>query len=921
MCAMHAQDAEVVQRDGQPALLLRDLPLAPGLVATRLELVYPQGTSGDAESLRARTGSLSHLELLVRPPAELPGLPGVDVCAETEGPVVRWSMPDGAVVSCRPEVYARDDGRPMLALCEVRIHGTSEVPVPLAANGLLGRLASSIPGITPLGPLHAALDLPEPLAEAVSRADLLRPDAAGLRLGAALPIADGLRLRLAQDPDAELPRLPDSFARFAQVDRALAAGRVSEVSQVCATALQQGQDRVASMTRIAWCISAQPDAFQESEAILDRFLTLEPGLPAALLAQAAILAAQGAPEDAAARMETLAAGDACRAAERACALLAAGRLLAAAGAVDRAGDLLAEALRADATLVAGLAALAALPDTVSPRGGPNPVDATARLALAETDPRRAALLHRAVGLRLLAKGDPEPARRHLERTLALDPADREAEDGLAVCLLRAGHAPRARAVLDAAGRAGDLERLVERAVKLSGGSVSEQLPAIGELPPMGQPEDSDEPEEPQEPADDDSESAEAPAPAEPEDEPEEPLPAADPPEADEPPAAHVEVEIVAESETVEDGDVFADEPEDDDDEVSPATALEAALSFAGRTDPGARRQLEALTADATSRRTLIQALADRTDLASRLLSAELHVANDDPFAAEGALCAALEQEPNLPAALDFLARLYRSRENWQGYVDVRTRHAGLAADRDRWADALLDVAAVRHEQMGQRKQALATTNAVLKVLAERADAHVLRAELLEAESRPADALAVLRHALGLQQLPARLRIGVLERRARLAARAGEPPAAVAGYWGELLEQVPGHPAALEALQLHHERRGETAQELALVEQRLAGLEGELEAARARRVRSTLRGRRASLVLALRGARDEAKGELREAVEDWDENVEAWELLADLHREDGETGSLLDVLERLESLMVPGPARNALAAERAALLSR
>jgi len=384
----------------------------------------------------------------------------------------------------------------------------------------------------------------------------------------------------------------------------------------------------------------------------------------------------------------------------------------------------------------------------------------------------------------------------------------------------------------------------------------------------------------------------------------------------------VEITLVSEREAADQPELFVEpeEPEEDDGGPTPEGVLEAALALSGREDAGARRRLEALTAEPGGRRTLLEQLEGRQDVPALLLAAELHVAEDDPFSAEQALAAALEQEPKLPGALALLARLYRARESWKGYVQVLTQQAGLAGDRQRWGDLLLEVAQVRHERMGERKAALATVNAVLRAFPDRADALVLLAELLEAEARPADALAMLRRALDQPDLPDRLRVGVLERAARLAGLAGVPEQEVAAWWAEVLEHVPGHPAALEALQVHHEQRGNLRAELAVVEQRLDGLQGDLETQRARRVRSGLHARRAVLVLRLSGSGERARAELERAIEDWDENVEAYEALAGLYREEGETGRLLDVLERLEELMVPGPARNALAAERAALLA-
>ncbi|HIE61638.1 MAG TPA: tetratricopeptide repeat protein [Microbacterium sp.] len=99
------------------------------------------------------------------------------------------------------------------------------------------------------------------------------------------------------------------------------------------------------------------------------------------------------------------------------------------------------------TLTEALEALASLPDTVASAGRLGPVEATARLASDAADCNRATILHRALGLRLLASGDPNRARRHLERALALSPEDSSLEDSLAIALLRSGQRPRAQALL------------------------------------------------------------------------------------------------------------------------------------------------------------------------------------------------------------------------------------------------------------------------------------------------------------------------------------------------------------------------------------------------------------------------------------------------------------------------------------------
>ncbi len=900
---------ELGRRDGRPSLSVAAVRAAMGVELAHVEVVYDRDAPFDAGALRSRSGSLHRAEIVLREGAASV-LPGVRLHPDPDGAILRWFLKDGAPVTCRPVVYARPDGRPVVALEELRIHGPSSVPPPLAASGLLARAAEVIPGLTPAGPLHATLDLGAAVAAALSGGDLMAPDPGGIAVVATQPRPDAVHLVLRQLVRPDLLPLPEAYLFLKDIDRALAEGRVVAASDMAVAALREGRDREAAMTRIAWAVACDPGEFPDAERVLGRFLKVHNGLPAALLAQSAVHEARGEANAAADRLEALAAGPFCRPAERASALLASARLAAGGGAHARAAELLGEALQADATLTEALEALASLPDSVAAVGRLGPIEATARLASAADSPKRAAILHRALGLRLLAGGDPDRARRHLERALALSPEDSALEDSLAVALLRSGQRPRAQALLKAVGREGDLDRLVMRAAALR--QAAADLPAIGDLPPMGDVLEDDETE----------------------DDPDPEIGAGDPNHADSnegldnsdlsdqsPPPRHAEeIQVTIMSAREETAAVHV--PPVDDPQASPASGadLDEVLQLVSRTDPGARRRLEAILADPLQRHRILAALEDRDDLDSLLLAAEIHLRDEDPFAAEQALTAVVAERPDLVPALEQLGRLHRVRENWSGYIEALTRQASVAGDRDRWADLLLEVARVRHEHMGERRPALAAVNGILRVFPDRPDVLSIRAEILEAEGQREEALKVLRRALTLDAFPDSLRPGATERAARLAESVGEDMTEAAALWGKMLELSPDHPAALEALQAHHERSGDAAAELSVIDRRLVVAEDDEEPDRAARSRSVLLGRRAVLVRS-QGDSSRAREDLEDALEAWSDNVDALEALIDVLRSQGDRERLPELLDRFVGMMLPGPDRDQLAAERDALLGQ
>ena len=228
------------RRDGRPSLALGGLCAAPGVELASVELVFAADAPFDAEALMAERGSLHRAEVILRHGAAAV-LPGVSLHPDGDGPVLRWFLADGTPVTCRPIVCARPDGRPVVALDELRIHGPSAVAPPLAASGLFAGARRVVPGLSPVGPLHALLDLGDAVAAALVRGGFVEPDAAGIAVVGAQPRPDALHLvfRAAVQPDL-LP-LPDAFLFLEHIDRALAEGRSQEASDLAVAGVTAGR--------------------------------------------------------------------------------------------------------------------------------------------------------------------------------------------------------------------------------------------------------------------------------------------------------------------------------------------------------------------------------------------------------------------------------------------------------------------------------------------------------------------------------------------------------------------------------------------------------------------------------------------------------------------------------------------------------
>ena len=260
---------------------------------------------------------------------------------------------------------------------------------------------------------------------------------------------------------------------------------------------------------------------------------------------------------------------------------------------------------------------------------------------------------------------------------------------------------------------------------------------------------------------------------------------------------------------------------------------------AGADDPSLRADLARLAAATGAHRELAEALEAALARglpppARREVLADLATLHAERLAQPGRAAAALEalaaegEAPEVLAALAALVRLHRLENAPGPRCNALARLAELTAAPEAKVELWMEVATVMEEQLSDREGAAEAYRKILAVAPQDPNALRLLARALGASERWDELAGVLRREVAVTEergLPAeaaelRFRLGQL-----LHARLDDPAAAVAAFRA-VLEGVPRHPGALEALAALARAGGTGAAEAALLLEPIYEAEGE-----------------------------------------------------------------------------------------------
>lgn len=240
--------------------------------------------------------------------------------------------------------------------------------------------------------------------------------------------------------------------------------------------------------------------------------------------------------------------------------------------------------------------------------------------------------------------------------------------------------------------------------------------------------------------------------------------------------------------------------------------------------------------------------------------------------AMSALRAVLVLDPNHEGALSSLTRICRTMSRWHEVVELLERHLAVVSEPNRKVTLALQLGRVLAEQLQAADRAMEAFEKVLSFEPQHAEALEMVARL-RASLGDADAALAAIDVLAAKATSPQAKAEHLWRAAQLLKERGDLDMAV-GYYKQILDAVPDHPATTVAMREAYLERGDAHAAVQLLDQEIKRTEGE-------RAKAKLYGEKAMILQSqvhdTRGAEDAAKA----AISRDPTNADALSVLGDI----------------------------------------
>jgi tetratricopeptide (TPR) repeat protein len=192
--------------------------------------------------------------------------------------------------------------------------------------------------------------------------------------------------------------------------------------------------------------------------------------------------------------------------------------------------------------------------------------------------------------------------------------------------------------------------------------------------------------------------------------------------------------------------------------------------------------------------------------------------------ASAALRAVLVLDPNHEGALSSLTRISRALNQWPEVAELLQRHLAIVTEPARKVTLALQLGRVLAEQLNAADRAMEAFEEVLSFEPQHAEALEMVARI-RASLGDADAALAAIDVLAAKATSPQAKAEHLWRAARLLEERGDLDLAI-GYYKQVLDAVPDHPATTVALREAYLERGDAHAAVQLLDQEISRTEGE-----------------------------------------------------------------------------------------------
>jgi tetratricopeptide (TPR) repeat protein len=249
----------------------------------------------------------------------------------------------------------------------------------------------------------------------------------------------------------------------------------------------------------------------------------------------------------------------------------------------------------------------------------------------------------------------------------------------------------------------------------------------------------------------------------------------------------------------------------------------------------------------------------------------------DAERASSALRAVLVLDPNHEGALSSLTRICRTMDRWPEVAELLERHLAVVTEPARKVTLALQLGRVLAEQLNVADRAMEAFEKVLSFEPQHAEALEMVARIRSSLGDANSALAAI-EVLAQKATSPQAKAEHLWRAARLLEEQGDLDGAI-GYYKQVLDAVPDHPATTVALREAYLERGDAHAAVQLLEQEISRTEGE-------RAKAKLYGEMAMILASQLHETSRAEDAAKAAISRDPTNADALTVLGDLAFEAG-----------------------------------